>query len=239
MDDNWHYVACTYDGTKVRAYVDGNLEDEVPYSDGIGLNDEPVRIGFDPATFLGPRFFNGLIDEVEIFNRALCGAEIQAIFNAGSAGKCEGGEVVFCIDHFLCYKAKSTKGNICSSDSPSNAGGSCEVEEDCGGTEDDTDFCVPNKFPKGVQASLNDQFEDKDFVVKKPVNLCAPADKNDEGIKNDDTHLMCYQAKPAIGEPRHTPVIGIHVNNQFGAEQLDTIKEDELCVPSTKTRPPP
>jgi hypothetical protein len=32
--------------------------------------------------------FNGLIDEVEIFNRALSQAEIQAIYNAGSAGKC-------------------------------------------------------------------------------------------------------------------------------------------------------
>ena len=27
----------------------------------------------------------------------------------------------------------------------------------------------------------------------------------------------------------------IHVNNQFGPERLDTIKEEELCVPSAKT----
>jgi len=27
----------------------------------------------------------------------------------------------------------------------------------------------------------------------------------------------------------------IHVNNQFGLEQLDTVKEEELCVPSLKT----
>jgi hypothetical protein len=166
-DDNWHPVACTYDGTKVRAYVDGNLEGEVSYTDEIGSNDEPLRIGFDPATFLGPRFFNGLIDEVEIFNRALCDAEIKAIFNAGSAGKCEGGEVVQCIDHFLCYKAKLTGGDICSSDAPSNAGGSCDTEEDCGGTEDETSFCVPNKFPKGVQVSLSDQFEEGTFDVKR------------------------------------------------------------------------
>ena len=29
-------------------------------------------------------------------------------------------------------------------------------------------------------------------------------------------------------------VTSIHINNQFGPEQLDTIKEEELCVPSTK-----
>ena len=59
-------------------------------------------------------------------------------------------------------------------------------------------------------------------------------DKNGEGIKNDDTHLMCYQAKPATGQPKHVKVLGIHVNNQFGPEQLDTVKEEGLCVPSAK-----
>jgi hypothetical protein len=29
-------------------------------------------------------------------------------------------------------------------------------------------------------------------------------------------------------------VLGIHVNNQFGPEQLDTVREEELCVPSEK-----
>jgi len=34
-------------------------------------------------------FFNGCIDELEIFKRALLQSEIQDIFNAGSAGKCK------------------------------------------------------------------------------------------------------------------------------------------------------
>src|SRR5262249_29887403 len=32
--------------------------------------------------------FNGLIDEVDLFNRALSASEIQSIYIAGSAGKC-------------------------------------------------------------------------------------------------------------------------------------------------------
>ncbi len=48
---------------------------------------------------------------------------------------------------------------------------------------------------------------------------------------------MCYQAKPATGQPLHIKVLGIHVNNQFGSEQLDTIKEEEFCVPSEKILP--
>lgn len=52
-------------------------------------------------------------------------------------------------------------------------------------------------------------------------------------------HLMCYLVKPARGEEKHTKVIGIHVNDQYGPEQLDTVKEEELCVPSKKTLTPP
>jgi hypothetical protein len=38
---------------------------------------------------MADNFFNGLIDEVELFNVALSAAEVQAIFNAGSQGKCQ------------------------------------------------------------------------------------------------------------------------------------------------------
>ena len=50
----------------------------------------PLRIG----TIIGSGHgnsgvFDGLIDEVEIYDRALGASEIQAIFDAGSAGKCK------------------------------------------------------------------------------------------------------------------------------------------------------
>ena len=43
--------------------------------------------GVAPGEFVAPSA--GHIDEVEIHNRALSASEIQAIFNAGSAGKCK------------------------------------------------------------------------------------------------------------------------------------------------------
>jgi hypothetical protein len=47
---------------------------------------------------------------------------------------------------------------------------------------------------------------------------------------------MCYQVKRSSGQPRYDKVLGIYVEDQFGDGQLDTISEDELCVPSIKTR---
>jgi len=85
---------------------------------------------------------------------------------------------------------------------------------------------------------LADQFEDKLFDIRKPTRLCNPVDKNGEGIKNPDNHLMCYSVRRAKGEPEHEPIDGIFVNEQFGPGQVDTKRERELCVPSsTKTLP--
>ena len=86
------HVAAVYRQSvpSVEIYVDGVLQ--AANSGGtctvINQNDIPVRIGMrlDAAV---TTFFNGLIDEVEIFDRPLSASEVQSIFNAGGAGKCK------------------------------------------------------------------------------------------------------------------------------------------------------
>lgn len=51
-----------------------------------------ARIGsgpIDPISAYSEYFFDGKIDEVEVFNRPLDISEIQALYNAGSCGKCK------------------------------------------------------------------------------------------------------------------------------------------------------
>jgi hypothetical protein len=88
-----------------------------------------------------------------------------------------------------------------------------------------------------TRVTVADQFTTaaKTVDVKQPTRLCNPVDKNGESIKNPDGHLLCYQATGASGQPKHTPRIGVHVGDQFGGEQLNTVKEEEVCVPSTKS----
>jgi hypothetical protein len=68
------------------------------------------------------RAFVGLIAEVELFNRAFSQQEIQAIYNAGSAGKCKGTPTptprptATATAH--CYSDSNSK---CDSDAQSNA----------------------------------------------------------------------------------------------------------------------
>ena len=79
----FQHIAVTYDGSTVRTYLDGEFGDSGTWA-GTSLSFEIVKIGMNRDNV---KSFDGLIDEVEIFNRALSGEEIRVIYNAGSAGK--------------------------------------------------------------------------------------------------------------------------------------------------------
>jgi hypothetical protein len=86
----WHECPGYYDGvaatvTQLDTAVVAPLDTDKGW--WIGKVDHP-DFGADGEA--APDFFKGLIDEVEIFSVALTEADIQAIYEAGSAGKCEG-----------------------------------------------------------------------------------------------------------------------------------------------------
>ncbi|MDQ4120736.1 MAG: carboxypeptidase regulatory-like domain-containing protein [Acidobacteriota bacterium] len=81
----WHHVAVTSDGLTTRIYVDGAERASGTVAPNYMPTADRIRIGSD--TCCG-NYFHGLVDEAAIYNRALSAAEIQAIFIAGSAGKC-------------------------------------------------------------------------------------------------------------------------------------------------------
>ncbi len=95
------HVAMTYDGSaganqKVKFYVNGVNAPAASLggfdSGGTPENNSSVaRIGIFGDGVSAP--FGGLIDEVEIFTRALSGTDVAAIYNASTAGKCLAPEV--------------------------------------------------------------------------------------------------------------------------------------------------
>ena len=90
--NQWNHYAITYDGSQLCLYQNGVQETCVPASGNVRDNNVNFRIGQGQFVVSeSQRFFGGLIDEVEVFNRALTAAEISTIFNAGSEGKCKTG----------------------------------------------------------------------------------------------------------------------------------------------------
>ena len=84
----WYHVAAVKNAATFSIYVNGQLEDSRPLPSFLDTHSANLRIG---SYVLEGSHLNGLIDEVEFFDRALSQPEIQAIFEAGSAGKCKHG----------------------------------------------------------------------------------------------------------------------------------------------------
>ncbi|HOS93097.1 MAG TPA: LamG domain-containing protein [Armatimonadota bacterium] len=73
----WHHIAGTWDGRKLRLYVDGDAQGEVDRSGSPNPNPYPVMIGnFEYPSCHGGAF-GGAIDEVRIYQRALRPEEVR------------------------------------------------------------------------------------------------------------------------------------------------------------------
>ncbi len=79
-DGNWHHVAGTFDGKTVRVYVDGSEVASAALSGNIdytGVTQLTIGSQVGGAT----NFFDAVIDEVRLYNRALTAAEISNLYN--------------------------------------------------------------------------------------------------------------------------------------------------------------
>ncbi|KYK27216.1 hypothetical protein AYK26_04095 [Euryarchaeota archaeon SM23-78] len=83
----WYHLAITYDGSNIITYINGTEVNNIAQNTGVILtDDDPLLIGNIP----GFQYFNGIIDEVRIYNRALTPEEILELYNQGIGNYIEG-----------------------------------------------------------------------------------------------------------------------------------------------------
>ena len=78
----FHHVAGSYDGAVMRLYLDGVEVGSLPVTGTVDAGGGVIFSSSDEA-------LDGLLDEIEIFDRALDASEVRAIFEADAAGKCK------------------------------------------------------------------------------------------------------------------------------------------------------
>ena len=80
-DGNWHHIVMTHDGTNLKGYIDGSIIATVSSgtttqsSGGTNYNRIGVRADGNTASS-----YNGLVDQLRLFNRALEGDEVFKLY---------------------------------------------------------------------------------------------------------------------------------------------------------------
>jgi len=75
----WYFVAGTYDGSVIKLYLNGDYVAHTDYTGDIDATAKNLYIGANTTT-PPTHFFDGLIDEVRIYNRALSKNEIKMLY---------------------------------------------------------------------------------------------------------------------------------------------------------------
>jgi hypothetical protein len=83
---SWFHVACSYDGSDVRLYVDGQLDRMVSGGRPIdfALPDRGLRLGQWRTGGAPQQRLSGALDEVAVWSRVLSGTEIKALYQRGA-----------------------------------------------------------------------------------------------------------------------------------------------------------
>jgi predicted outer membrane repeat protein len=80
--DTWYHVVGTYDGAEWRLYVDGSLDNSGSLPGSISTQSGSLFIGYENSW--QQECFNGVIDDVRIYNRALSPEEIRHLYRTAS-----------------------------------------------------------------------------------------------------------------------------------------------------------
>ena len=74
----WQHIAYTWDGTTEREYIDGTQQSSSATPGALSYDTRDLYIGCDYNG--GPvRFYSGILDELQIYDRALSATEIQSL----------------------------------------------------------------------------------------------------------------------------------------------------------------
>lgn len=73
----WNMLAVTFDGTTLRSYWNGAFNTQGPFTGPIITANSPTYIGRNAA---GSNYFDGMVDELKIYNQALTAAEVTNLF---------------------------------------------------------------------------------------------------------------------------------------------------------------
>ena len=82
---NWHHIVGIYDGTNsvVKIFMNGNLLDSASIPAGVNIASHTGSALIGRQSQLSANFFNGKLDDIGIWNRALTQTEVSSLYRRG------------------------------------------------------------------------------------------------------------------------------------------------------------
>ena len=90
--DTWTHVAMVHNGTDDKIFLNGVLANTKAYAGALNKTKYPLGIGYDPID--NGSFFDGAIDDVQIYNVALSDSEIADLYAAQNPAPVVPGDLV-------------------------------------------------------------------------------------------------------------------------------------------------
>ncbi|MCX8166875.1 MAG: LamG domain-containing protein [Candidatus Micrarchaeota archaeon] len=100
--NQWHHVVGTYNGSEQRLYINGILNFTRSATIQLPVTTDHLEIGSKPNTLVSGDRFNGTLDEIMIFARALSPSEITAMYNNNQS------TLITTLNHTLNYSMNYT-----------------------------------------------------------------------------------------------------------------------------------
>jgi hypothetical protein len=98
---NWYSVIVTFNGTQLKLYVNGNIVNTVNQSGTLQTGNDPLRFGRRGGGGIYDQWFNGVIDDIGIWNRALTECEVKKLYTSGSFSVSSSASNTICVGQSL------------------------------------------------------------------------------------------------------------------------------------------
>ena len=80
---NWYFIVITFDGSTLKLYFNGLVVVTLNQSGSLQTGNDPLRFGRRGGVGLYNQWYNGSIDDIGIWNRALTACEITQLYTSG------------------------------------------------------------------------------------------------------------------------------------------------------------
>jgi len=233
----WHSLIATYDGVILKLYVDGILKNSATITLTSNVSDSSDIIG--RGITASPGYFNGLIDDIRIYNRALTAGEVwESYIRPYDIWEDRRNTRYFVLwwnkyadtlqDSLTVADSRSKQANIAKSDSLYLAD---VFSKQVSITKNDS-LNLADTISKQANVFKNDALSLADSVTRQAnivkgdnVQLTDTFGKQVDIVKNDQLYLADTVSKQA----NITKSDSLHIEEVFG-KQASIVKNDQLYL---------